>query len=220
MSAVGHETNVTIADFVADVRASTPSSAAEIVVRRKDDFQEHLVGLSNRLNKARTSRVTELSNRLERAATHGVFASVEHFVELKGQRVDETGLRARTSIDRRLGEADRRIKGLERRLEARRIDRRLGESRARWATLLARLHAAERGRQEIVRHKLGSASAKLETLSPLGVLGRGYSLTWTDQGKLLRRAQDVQVGEALSINLHEGSLDCRVENVSQDKCHE
>ena len=220
VSAVGHETNVTIADFVADVRASTPSSAAEIVVRRKDDFQEHLVGLSNRLNKARTSRVTELSNRLERAATHGVFASVEHFVELKGQRVDETGLRARTSIDRRLGEADRRIKGLERRLEARRIDRRLGESRARWATLLARLHAAERGRQEIVRHKLGSASAKLETLSPLGVLGRGYSLTWTDQGKLLRRAQDVQVGEALSINLHEGSLDCRVENVSQDKCHE
>ena len=220
VSAVGHETDVTISDFVADIRASTPSAAAEIVVHRKDAFQEQVVGLRNRLNKARTARVTELSNRLDRAANHGVFASVEHFVELKGQRVDEAGLRARTSIDRRLGEADRRIQGLERRLEARRIDRRLGESRARWTTLLARLHAAERGRQEIVRHKLGSASAKLETLSPLGVLGRGYSLTWTDQGKLLRRVKDVRVGEALSINLHEGSLDCRVENVSKDEHHE
>jgi exodeoxyribonuclease VII large subunit len=58
-------------------------------------------------------------------------------------------------------------------------------------------------------------SAKLETLSPLGVLGRGYSLTWTDRGKLLRRAEDVQVGEAVRIDLHRGSLDCRVEKISR-----
>lgn len=217
VSAVGHETDVTIADFVADVRAPTPSAAAEMVVRRKDDFQERVVALRNRLNKARTFRFTELSRRLERAATHGVFAAVRHFVELKGQRVDEAGFRARTSISRRLVEAARRIEGLERRLGARRIDRRLGESRARWTALLARLNAAERARREIARRKLGSASAKLETLSPLGVLGRGYSLTWTDQGKLLRRAKDVQVGEALRIDLHEGSLDCRIENISQEE---
>ena len=69
----------------------------------------------------------------------------------------------------------------------------------------------------MARRAFASLSVKLETLSPLGVLGRGYSLTWTDRGKLLRRAQDVQVGEALRIDLHEGALDCRVEKISQSE---
>jgi exodeoxyribonuclease VII large subunit len=214
VSAVGHETDVTIADFAADVRAPTPSAAAEIVVRRKDDFQERVEALGKRLAKARAFRFSELARRLERAATHGAFAAVRHFVELKGQRVDEAGFRARTSISRRIVEATRRLDSLERRLEARRIDRRIGESRARWMALRARLDAAERTRRETARRAFSTLGAKLETLSPLGVLGRGYSLTWTDRGKLLRRARDVQVGDALRIDLHEGSVDCRVENIS------
>lgn len=91
------------------------------------------------------------------------------------------------------------------------MDHKLGQARATLTALSGRLDAAELRTREGVHRTLGRLTAKLDALSPLGVLGRGYSLTWTAQGKLLRRAADAAVGDAVRVDLNEGSLHCRVE---------
>ena len=211
MSAVGHEVDFTIADFVADVRAPTPSAAAEMVVRNKDDFLERVVALERRLASSAHYRVRELRSRVDRLATHQAFGAVLHGIEIRSQRVDESLHRARFHMDRRLSRLRQRLQGLSARLSERRVDRRLGEARTRLARLVARLEAAERSRIHRGRRAFAEVASKLDALSPLGVLGRGYSLAWSAQGKLLRSSDEVAVGDAVRVDLARGRLHCRVE---------
>jgi exodeoxyribonuclease VII large subunit len=211
MSAVGHEVDFTIADFVADVRAPTPSAAAEMVVRQKEDFLDRVAALERRLASSARYRLRDLRSRVERISTHQAFAAVLHGIETRGQRVDESVHRARFHLDRRLTRLGQRLQGLSTRLSERRVDRRLGEARTRLALLSARLEAAERKRLHGARRGFAEVASKLGVLSPLGVLGRGYSLAWSPQGKLLRSADEVAVGDAVRVDLARGRLHCRVE---------
>jgi len=217
VSAVGHEADFTIADFASDRRAATPSAAAELVVRRKEDFEERVATLYGRMDKSVGLRLERLENRLERGAGHGAFDAVRHGVEQRGQRVDEAVSRARTSVERHVRGLSKRLGESKTRLEARRPDRRLGEAKEKLTALRARLDAAELLARGRAREALGSLGAKLQALSPLGVLGRGYSLTWTAQGKLLSRARDVAVGDRVRIDLDEGRLRCRVEDKDDER---
>ncbi len=212
MSAVGHEVDFTIADFVADVRAPTPSAAAEMVVRSKEEFRERVVNLESRLARASRHRVQELRARIDRISTHQAFAAVLHAIETKAQRVDDAERRARTSLDRRIARLRQHVSGLSARLSAQRVDRRLGEARTRLAELTARIEAAERSRLHRARRAFAETASKLDALSPLSVLGRGYSLAWSAQGKLLRSSDDVAVGDAVRVDLARGRLHCRVED--------
>ena len=211
MSAVGHEVDFTIADFVADVRAPTPSAAAEMVVRNKDDFRERVVALERRLASSASHRLRELRSRVDRVSTHQAFGAVLHGIETRSQRVDESVHRARFHVDRRLSRLRQHLQGLSARLSERRVDRRLGEARTRLARLSARLEAAERTRIHRGRRAFAEVTSKLDALSPLGVLGRGYSLAWSPQGKLLRSSDEVAVGDAVRVDLARGRLHCRVE---------
>ncbi len=211
MSAVGHEVDFTIADFVADVRAPTPSAAAEMVVRNKEDFRERVLNLERRLDKTARYRFRELRSRVDGIATHRAFAAVRHGIETRAQRVDESLHRARFGMDRRLARLRHQIQGLSARLAERRVDRRLGEARTRLTRLLGRLEAAERSRVHRGRRAFGEVASKLEALSPLSVLGRGYSLAWSAQGKLLRSSDEAEVGDAVRLDLARGRLYCRVE---------
>lgn len=211
VSAVGHETDFTIADFVADVRAATPSAAAEVVVQRKQDVVERVAMLQGRLRKSVTFSLRHSADRVERGADHRAFAAVRHAIERRGQRVDEAGSKARALLDRRLMTHAKRLDAMKRRLEAQRVDQKLAKARAALSRLRTRLDAAELSRRAKAERQLGSIAGKLDALSPLAVLGRGYSLTWTAQGKLLRHAADISVGESVRVELHEGQLDCRVE---------
>ncbi len=216
VSAVGHEVDFTIADFVSDVRAPTPSAAAEIVVQRKEDFRKHVATLFGRLEKGLRFGLQGLGRRLERVATHQVFAAIGHGVERRGQQVDEASLRTRATIDRRIAALRKRLEDTTRRLHAQRLDHKLHKAFAKLTGLRGRLDACELAKRANRRQSLASIAAKLEALSPLAVLGRGYSLTWTAQGKLLRRSTDVSVGEAVRVDLHEGRLDCRVEAATKN----
>jgi exodeoxyribonuclease VII large subunit len=220
VSAVGHEVDYTIADFVADVRAPTPSAAAEMVVQRKEDFLGHVAMLSGRLDKGVSVRLQALGHRLERTATRQVFAAVGRGVERRGQQVDEASFKARASMERRIAALSRRLEDTGKRLEAQRLDRKLGQARNQLSGLRGRLDACELKRRAHLRQSLASVAAKLDALSPLAVLGRGYSLTWTAQGKLLRRVSDVSVGDAVRVDLHQGRLECRVEAASETKSDE
>lgn len=213
VSAVGHEVDFTIADFVADVRAATPSAAAEIVVQRKDAFLERVLALSRRADQAVRSRTRGARARVDRLAAHKAFAALHRSISERAQRIDETLYRCRAILDRRLAERRRKLQDVSRRLEAQRVDRQLGEARAKLTSLRARLDASELRHRRRARERLGSVGAKLEALSPLGVLARGYSLAWSARGKLLRRATDVEPGERIRVDLHEGRIEARVEEI-------
>ncbi len=213
VSAVGHEVDFTIADFVADVRAPTPSAAAEIVVTRKEDFEERVKNLAARIDTSLRHQLERQRSRVEQLTEHRAFAAVRHSVELRAQRLDEMALRSEAGVRRGVMSGRRRLDDAARRLEACRPDRKLGEAKSELTGLGARLAAAISAARESKRSALAARGAKLEALSPLAVLGRGYSLTWSAQGKLLRDAGEASPGDALKVTLHKGALDCRVEGV-------
>ncbi len=213
MSAVGHETDYTIADFVSDLRAATPSAAAELVVRSKEELLDRVGSATKRLESLTRSRVRELSGQVKQVSTHQAFAAVRHAVEMRGQRVDESTYRLRSYLERGLSRSRLELQRLVRRLEERRVDRRLVVARMRLAALRTRLEIRGTAPLEQGRRALAERVAKLDALSPLEVLGRGYSLAWSPQGKLLRRAEDVAVGDEVRLDLHRGRLRCTVRKV-------
>jgi exodeoxyribonuclease VII large subunit len=211
ISAVGHETDFTIADFVADVRAPTPSAAAEMVVARKEDMAERVENLGRRLEDGLRFRLQSLSGRVARLTEHRSFLAVRHQVVLRAQQADEALLRCHSLLERRLGDASRELVSLRHRLEAFRLDRRVAETQTRLDHLQVLLEARVRAGLTAARQRLGEDGARLSALSPLAVLGRGYSLTWDATGRLLRDASAARPGDALRVTLHRGELDCRVE---------
>jgi len=192
ISAVGHEVDVTIADFVADLRAPTPSAAAELVVREKEAVQAQLEALRARLVRAAARPLRDLARRVDEAhrrvlrAGAGACRRAEHRLELLVARLRAAGPRARLAADRH----------------------RLERARARLGHALARRLAE-------ARHRLGATVGRLDSLSPLAVLGRGYSLARTADGRIVRSARQVAAGDPLAVLLAEGSLDCRVERVRE-----
>jgi exodeoxyribonuclease VII large subunit len=167
VSAVGHETDVTIADFVADVRAATPSAAAELVVPDKRAVERHLTVLQHRLQRAGDEAVRQRRQRLDTCLARPVFTRPADV--LCGTRQQEVDF-----FTRRLVHGARIF-----------TDR----SGARLAVLAARL----------------------DTLSPLATLARGYCICTTTTGKVLDDASLVEPGSRLQVRLHRGQLQCLVE---------
>jgi len=220
ISAVGHEVDFTIADFVADVRAATPSAAAELVVARKDHFVERVGALERRLADTIVARTAGIRGRVERLSGHQAFLAVRHRVESGGQKIDESRLRASAAVERKLRTGREKVARLSQNLEALRVDRRLAEARARLTRLSLLLVTSERARLTARGDRLGRASAQLDALSPLAVLGRGYSLTWDATGKLVRDAASVSAGDPVRVTLSSGELDCRVEKSRVPETHD
>jgi exodeoxyribonuclease VII large subunit len=188
ISAVGHETDVTIADFVADLRAPTPSAAAEMVVTRKDDFCGQIDRLTHRLESAMAGRLRRTELRLR-------------------------ALEARTGTVRgRLAAHRRHHQALWRALEALDLRRRLGRVRARLVSADGRLAAACARSRHRADGRLRAAAARLEALSPLAVLGRGYAVCWNaDRTAVIRDAGRVVGGDRVRVTLARGELDCHVD---------
>jgi exodeoxyribonuclease VII large subunit len=214
VSAVGHEVDVTIADFVADLRAPTPSAAAELVVREKRTVAEALA---------------DLRRRLERAAGRRLARDRDRVAGLAGRRVLTDPRRPLRDLERRVDDAVRRlghaaVAGLRRAAHRVEVATRRLHAASPYAVLRAGRHRLERldtslrtdlARQLAARrHRAGAAAARLDSLSPLAVLGRGYSLARRPSGEILRLARTVAPGDAVHVLLHEGRLDCRVETVT------
>ncbi len=211
ISAVGHEADVTIADFAADVRAPTPSAAAEMVVARKEDFCNHIERLSDRLTGAMRGTLARLESRMHQLERRPGFAGWSARLALRGRHCAETthALRhaARSAISRRL----RTFQALRLQLEQFDLRRRLGTVRARLVKVEGSLRAAALRRHNRAEARLHTCAARLDSLSPLAVLGRGYAVVWDEsRTHVIRTSTEVSRGDTVRITLSEGELKCEV----------
>ena len=168
ISAVGHEPDVTIADFVADLRAATPSNGAELAVPDQNEVYGVLLNLEKRLHTAATGKLGQYRKSLERLARSRAMTHPESYFENKKLLLDY--------------QSRRLLHGYEKVLAA-------------------------------SRQGLAERAAALDAMSPLKVLSRGYSIVRTGEGTVVTRAEQTRAGELLSVDLYNGSLSCRVEQI-------
>ena len=211
VSAVGHEVDVTLADLAADLRASTPSQAAELIVADAAGRVQTLGQLKTRLVRGMRARLAEDRMHLERATR--ALGDPRDFVNERRQRIDD--LEARLVVRVRAAVATRRDAALrlDSRLAARHPRAVLSSAHRRLANEEARLVAAERAITGDARGKLGALAARLDALSPLSVLGRGYAIALRDDGRAVRRSDEVTPGDRLRVRLSIGAITARVEEV-------
>ncbi len=205
ISAVGHEVDFSLCDFAADLRAPTPSAAAELVVAPKAELEAEVARLDRALRQALRQRAAELRSRLAAAAASACLRKPEHLVERLAQRVDTLELRLASAARQRLEERRQRAKQAFARLDLLR-ERRVRQTEARVALDERRLTQACRLLAERLRARVSAAERQLSLLSPLSVLDRGYSLTRSASGRLVRSAAEVSAGEALETRVRDGVI--------------
>lgn len=211
VSAVGHEIDVSLSDLAADVTAATPSQAAELLVPSQREQQETLGHLRRRLTRGLQHRLAVLSESLTRLR-HGLGEPKRRLLE-EAQRFDELSARLERAMGRRSLERRNRWAALDRRLQLAHPRRVLHDAALALGALEPRLAAAMRTRLRRDRSTVREASARIEALSPLAVLGRGYAIATTAEGHALRGAEETAVGETLRVRLHRGRLTTRVEEI-------
>jgi exodeoxyribonuclease VII large subunit len=210
ISAVGHETDVTISDFVADVRASTPSNAAEMVVRTRQEFDSHLRNTEQRLTELARYRLLVWQRQVQELAAHRGFRRLEVLVRQRRQRLDEAAGQLAQLLRARLERAHRRLSAAQARVASFDLRARMAAMRARteqrWSELRARMEALLVAR----RRQLERLMTQLDERSPLRVLDRGYAIAYDAAGNVLRAAAAVQTGDEVGVKLRRGRLKARV----------
>lgn len=213
VSAVGHETDVTIADFVADLRAPTPSAAAELVVRRKDEFVAAIDARVGRLHVAIRHHVRRLEARVRALEARPALGGLPARLAFRGRHLLELITALRQAMGLTVARSLRRHDTLARALARFDPRHRLAAIRARLAACDGRLAAAGRHGVQAARARLRVAAAALDGLSPLAVLGRGYALVWDEaRTRILRDAAAVRPGERISVTLARGELKATVDH--------
>ena len=208
ISAVGHETDYTIADLVADLRASTPSAAAEMVATARDEMCARIAGLSEDARKAVRYRLLALHGRLSELESSRAFDGVGSKIRGFAQRVDDAGYSMESALGAALKSRRARYAGLALRLSESDLRRRVVERRGRLADSIGRLQANTRAALDRGRERVSLAAGKLESLSPLSVLARGYAIAFDLQGRVIKRATEIRSGERVRVRVSDGELDC------------
>lgn len=211
ISAVGHETDFTIADFVADLRASTPSAAAEIVAMAAEEISEHVARLESDMYDSLRYRLLEMRGRLRELESSRCFGEVASRIHSLSQRADS----AAYSIDSSIRETIKQVRAAHERFAFRLRDadirRALVAERGALSLLRARLETSARAKVDKDGERFSVAAGKLDSLSPLAVLGRGYAVAFDSRGQIIKRASDVNQSERIRVRVGEGEIECTVD---------
>jgi exodeoxyribonuclease VII large subunit len=206
ISAVGHETDFTIIDFVADLRAPTPSAAAELVIQSRQELDEQLEGSRRRLEKAMRYRLLLARQNLVEVSQHGAFARMMDLIHRRQQRLDDLVYRI-AHAQRNLLEAQRRkfeiCSAAVRHYDLRRVLAGIGKE------LSGQTTAMSSGMKNFLltkRLRLEHMLAQLEALSPLAILDRGYALVFDANGQLLKDADKIKSGDEITARLSRGTI--------------
>jgi exodeoxyribonuclease VII large subunit len=213
ISAVGHETDVTIADFVADLRAPTPSAAAELVVREKTELARQVATLRTRLVRTMSQRAGRFADRLADFRRRRVLTDPGRPLRDWARRVDDLGSRLGGAMARQDRRARERLERAARALRPGLLAAPVRHQRRLAGQLGGRLERGVREGTARRRRAMEALAARLDGLSPLACLARGYAIAALPGGEVLTRAERVRPGERVTVRLHEGSLGCRVEDV-------
>jgi exodeoxyribonuclease VII large subunit len=206
ISAVGHEVDFSLCDFAADLRAPTPSAAAELVIAPKAEFEAEVTRHTRALRHALQQRVSELRGRLAAAQSSPCLRQPGVVTERLAQRVDTLGMRLEHAVRQRAHEERQRAEQTFSRLFLLR-ERQLRQVEARLALDGRRLVQACGLQVERLRTRVAGLERQVGLLSPLAVLERGYSLTRTAEGRLVRSVRDVAAGAALVTQVKDGRIE-------------
>jgi len=209
VSAVGHETDVTIADFCADVRAPTPTAAAELIARVKDELVADLAQRKARLGRAMRAHLERKRGQGDKLRAR--VADPRRLIGDRKLRLDRARQRLEDLVNGPLAARQQMLRALRDRLQAQhprerlhRLEREVTRLQQKLASVTGRTLAAR-------RHRYEGLTARLDALSPLKVLARGYAVAFDPRGHALVQASQVQPGERVRVRLHEGELSAQVE---------
>jgi exodeoxyribonuclease VII large subunit len=206
VSAVGHETDFTIIDFVAHLRAPTPSAAAELVIRSRQEVEEQLEGLHHRLGKALRYHLLMARQKLTELAQHGAFARMTDALNRRQQKLDELKHRLERAERTTLEQHRRRLEIAAAAVRHYDVRRMLAGTRQEIEARVAGIAAAIRNLLLQRRSRADQLVGQLEALSPLAILERGYALVFDSSGKLLKDAMQVKIGDEISARLARGAI--------------
>jgi exodeoxyribonuclease VII large subunit len=213
VSAVGHETDVTIADFCADVRAPTPTAAAELIARVKDELLADLAQRKARLGRAMRAQLERKRGQGDKLRAR--VADPRRLIGDRKLRLDRARQRLEDLLNALLAARQQMLRALRDRLQAQhprerlhRLEREVARLQQKLASLAGRTVAAR-------RHRYEGLTARLDALSPLKVLARGYAVAFDARGHALLQASQVRPGERVRVRLHEGELSAHVEETKK-----
>ncbi|NBD01388.1 exodeoxyribonuclease VII large subunit [Atlantibacter hermannii] len=217
VSAVGHETDVTIADFIADLRAPTPSAAAEVVSRNQQELLRQIQGQQQRLEMAMDyffasiqQRFTRLHHRLQQQHPQLRLARQQTTLERLRQRLNN-------AVENRLRQGTQQQQRVTQRLYQQQPQGRIHRAQTRVQQLEYRLSQAITARLGGTRQRFGTAIAQLEAVSPLATLARGYSVTTATDGKVLKKTKQVKAGDVLTTRVEDGLIESQVTGIQPAK---
>jgi exodeoxyribonuclease VII large subunit len=206
ISGVGHETDFTIADFVADMRASTPSAAAELVVQTRREFDKHVMDMRARLEGSLRYRLLELSRRVHALAARSGFRRPQDLLRQQRQRADEFTARLALGLRARLADSRKRLNTARLLVASFDFRAKIGVLRLRLQKRTQELGVGEERLLRLKRERWERLALQLQERSPLKVLERGYAIATDAAGKVLRDVAQVQVGDVVTLQLHRGRL--------------
>lgn len=209
VSAVGHQVDFTIADFVADLRAPTPSAAAELLSADGDELQATLEGYQNWFESKIKSQLAEKHQQL-----HWVSKHLKHpgrRLEEHAQRLDQLESRMRSTINTALLLQKSQLNNLKSRLHSQRPNKTIAAYQKQLQQLSAGLEKAANQHTKQAGQSLHNLALRLNSVSPLNTLARGYSITKRENGNIVQKASDVKTGDKLVTQLNEGTITSTVE---------
>jgi exodeoxyribonuclease VII large subunit len=216
ISAIGHETDFTIVDFVADLRAPTPSAAAELVIRSRQEIEAQAEDLERRLERGVRYRLLMARQELTERTRHGAFARMMDGIHRRGQKLDEQRFRLEKAERLLLDRCRRRCETAAAAVGHYDARRRLSSVRQQLEAQIRNLGASAHRRLLEVRGALDRQTASLEALSPLAILNRGYALLFDAQGGLVKDAARLAPGDEVSARLARGRVRARVTGCEPD----
>ncbi|MCQ2431526.1 MAG: exodeoxyribonuclease VII large subunit [Clostridia bacterium] len=194
ISAVGHETDFTICDFVSDCRAPTPSAAAELAVPDDTELRARIHALASALQTAEQGNLKAARQTLNALASKRVMKSPDSFLQNRRMELDTLILRTEHAASKKITAARQQLSVKEQRLQTL-TERRTADAKA----------------------SLQTAAARLESLNPLSVLTRGYSAVYGTEGETVRSVEQLKTGETIRLRLSDGSADARVTDIHPDE---
>lgn len=217
ISAVGHETDFTISDFAADLRAATPTAAAELAVPDRRELQQRIAQLEQRLRGALLRRAAQERERLARLQRSAVLRQPERALQPHAQRLDGLTRRLTSRTDAKLAASRDKHTRLHSRLTRFYPGAQLQLAARQLGALDGRLTSAMNVAVKDRRQRLLGSVRQLDALSPLKVMARGYGLVYDEnEEKLIKSAREVREGDRIIVRINDGSLDCQVIQTTEE----